>query len=150
MNLEVVLTQDDPRLGSRGQVVKVSRGFAQNYLFPQDKAKLATPENVKIFEEEKSRRLHRTEEALAHTRELANKISSLSLTLEVKTGEADKLYGSVTGQHIQEELARQGIPIDKKCIHLEEPIRELGAYSVPVKFHSEVSAKLKVWVVKKK
>ena len=150
MDIEVVLTETDPKLGRRGQVVKVSSGYAQNFLIPHQKAMLATPANLKNFEAEKAQRLKQLAQAKAQAVALAKKISSVSLTLEVLVGESEKLFGAVTAQDIQQGLLGQGITIDKKDIQLEEPIKMLGAYTVPVKLHSEIHAQIKLWVVKKK
>ncbi len=157
MNIEVVLTQDDPKLGKRGQVIKVSPGFANNFLIPQGKARLATPANVKGFVLEKERLSKEAGEAKGRAEALAQKLTACSLTMEVLTGpgsgtdpDAEKLYGAVTSQDIQQALLKQGISVDKKNIHLEEPLKKLGAYTVVIKLHPEVSASLKVWVVRKK
>lgn|SRR3989338_4652642 len=152
MNIEVILTVDDPKLGKRGQIVKVSPGFAQNYLLPGGKARLATPATIKCFQAEQSRREKKTIEALDAAKELAARIEKASVTLEVSTGGGDqeKMFGAVTAQDIQQSLAAQGIAVEKKQIHLEEPIKKLGAYQVPVKPHHDVTCALKVWVVKKK
>ncbi len=150
MNIEVVLTATDPKLGERGQVIKVSAGYAHNFLIPHNKAKLATVSNLKNFEEEKARRAKEAIQVKTDAEALAAKISALSLTLEVLVGEAEKLFGAVTAQDIQHGLSSQGIVVEKKDIYLEEPIKKLGAYTVPVKLHPEVQAKLKLWVVKKK
>ena len=150
MDIEVVLTEADPKLGPRGQVIKVSAGYAHNFLIPHNKAKLATSANLKNFEDEKARRFKEQAQKKAHADELAVKISGSSLTIEVLVGEADKLFGAVTAQDIQQGLLSQGIAVEKKDIHLEEPLRKLGAYTVPVKLHPEVQAGLKLWVVRKK
>ncbi len=104
----------------------------------------------RLLEEEKARRVKEQAGAKARAGEIAAKISALSLTLEVLVGEAEKLFGAVTSQDIQQGLLDQGIAIEKKDIHLEEPITKLGAYTVLVKLHPDVQAKLKLWVVKKK
>ncbi len=150
MDIEVVLTEADPKLGQRGEVVKVSRGFALNFLLPHKKALVATPANLKQFEEVKARQAKAAVEIKAKAQEVARKIEALSLTIEVLVGDGQKLYGAVTSQEIQQALTLQGIAIDKKSLLLEEPIRKLGAYQVTVKLHPEVTAKLKVWVVQKK
>ena len=126
MDIEVVLTETDPKLGQRGQVIKVSPGYAQNFLFPNKKAKPATPSNLKNFEAEKARRVKDEAEVKARSALLAKQISSASLTLEVLAGEGDKLFGAVTAQDIQLGLANQGIQVDKKGVHLEEPIKKPG------------------------
>ena len=150
MNVEVILTQDDAKLGRRGQVVKVSSGFAQNFLIPQGKAKPATAALLKNFEDEKKRAEKEKAESLAAAQKLAQDISGKSLTVEVRVGEGEKLYGAVTSQHIQEGLVKQGITLDKKDVHLPEPIKKLGAYQIDIKLHPEVTAKLKLWVVQAK
>ena len=150
MNIEVVLTETDAKLGKRGEIIKVSPGYAQNFLFPRKKALPATPANRKAFEEEKARTSKQEAERLAGARESAKKLSETPLTLEMPAGESDKLYGAVTTQDLAEALARKGIRVDKKEIHLEEPIRRLGEHSVTVKFHPEVSAVLKITVAAKR
>lgn len=149
-NIDVILIQDDPKLGKRGEIVKVSSGFANNFLIPNHKAKLATPANLKSFQAEKERQQKEAAQNLAKARQLADKVKQTSLTVEVLTGEDEKLYGAVTTHEILRELATKSISVEKKDIHLEEPIRKLGAYEVVIKLHPEVSTKLKVWVVKKK
>ncbi len=149
MNIEVVLLQDDPKLGKRGQVVKVSTGFAQNFLFPQNKAKIATPANLKSFEQEKARHAKEEEEHLARARQTAQSLKEKPLTIAATAGDADKLYGAINSQDIVEALRGQNIHLERKEVHLEEPIRKLGAYEVTVKLHAQVSFPLKVSVVKK-
>ena len=150
MNIEVVLTQDDPKLGKRGQVVKVSEGFANNFLFPHHKAVLATPSSLKSFKMEEARRLDKESKIKELAENTAKKIESISLTIEVNVGEGDKLYGAVTSHDIQQALSAQVISVEKKDVHLEEPIKKLGNYQVPIKLHPTISAQLKLWVVKKK
>ena len=150
MDVEVVLTQTDTKLGERGQVIKVSSGHAYNFLIPNQKAKLATPANLKSFKEEKERQSRKEGDRRAHAETLAKKINETSLTVEVLVGEGDKLYGAITAQDIHERLLSQGISLEKKDIHLEAPIRQLGAYQVPVKLHPQVSVNLRLSIVKKK
>lgn len=149
MDIQVVLTVDDPKLGKRGQVVKVSSGFAQNFLFPQQKAKLATPANLKQFQEEKARHDKEEAEKLAAARELAKKIRETSLTIEAMAGEADKLFGAITAQDISSALFAKGLACDRKKIHLEEPIKKIGVYEIEIKLHPEVLTKVKVNLVRK-
>lgn len=148
MDIQVVLTNDDPKLGRRGQVVKVSPGFAQNFLFPHKKAVPATPANIKAYENEKAQADKREQLEKAEAQAIADKILALTLTLPVRTGDSDKLYGAVTSHEIHDRLASQGISLDKKNIHLSEPIKKLGTYEVLVKTHRDISAKLKLKVVK--
>lgn len=150
MDVEVVLTANDPHLGQRGEIVKVPRGYAMNFLLPQHKALLATPQSVKAFKDEKARRAKQDAEALSTARELSKKIQSLSITIEASVGEGDKLYGAITSSHILQELVKLGITIDKKDIHLTDPIKRLGEHMVELKLHSQVSAPLKVSVTRQK
>lgn len=150
MDLEVVLTQDDPKLGKRGDIVKVSSGYASNFLIPNQKALLATPAAVKNFKVEKARQVKQQADALSRARETAAKIERTFVRIDRLTGEDDKLYGAVTAQNIHEALKQQGISVDRKDLHLEEPIRKLGGHEVAVKLHPEVTAKLKLQVEKKK
>ena len=131
-------------------MVKVSSGFAQNFLFPHHKAQLATPGNLKAFESEKARRASEEAGRLERSRALAGKLKEMPLTLEVNAGEGDKLYGAVNSQDIVESLRRQGIDLERKEVHLEEPIHRLGAYRVAVKLHPQVSVQLQLQVVRKK
>ncbi len=150
MNVEVVLTENDPKLGQRGDVLKVSSGYANNFLIPNRKALLATSAVLKNFEAQKARQAQQNEEVLALARKAASQFDGPPLEIEVLTGEADKLYGAVTTQDIQEALAKRDIHVDRKHLHLEEPIRRLGAYDISVKLHPEVKAVLKLHVIKKK
>ena len=148
MDVEVILTENDPKLGKRGQVIKVSSGYAQNFLFPNQKAKPATAANVRLFEQEKARTAKEEEGRVSAARELASRISSVDLRLSVTAGEGDKLFGSVTSQDIAEALAAKGVTLDRKKIHLDEPIKKLGSYQIPVKLHPDVQALLKLEVAK--
>ena len=149
MDVEVVLTETDPKLGKRGQVIKVSSGYAQNFLLPHNKAKLATPANLRLFEQEKARVSKEEAERLSQAQALAARIAAVRLRLEVSAGEGDKLFGSVTSQDITEALAKQGIAVDRKKVHLEEPIKKLGNHEIPLKLHHEVRSVLKLEIVKK-
>ena len=148
MDVEVVLTENDPKLGKRGQVVKVSPGFAQNFLFPHQKAKPATPANLKLFEQERARVSKEEAEQLSAAKEQAARIASVNLSLQVPAGEGDKLFGSVTSQDIAEALSREGVLLDRKKIYLAEPIKKLGSYRIELKLHPAVSATLKLEITK--
>lgn len=149
MDIQVVLTENDPKLGRRGQVVKVSSGYAQNYLFPNRKAQPATPANLKTYEAEKARRDKTDAERLAQARATAEKLRETVLTLEMSAGEGEKLFGAVTAQHLVEALASRGIACERKALHLEEPIKKLGRYEVEIRLHPEIAVKLKIEIVKK-
>ena len=149
MDVQVVLTQDDPKLGRRGDVVKVSSGFAQNFLFPHHKAVPATDTNLKPFEAERARREKEEAGRLERARTLSGQLEGLSVTIEAPAGEGDKLFGAVTASDIIQALARQGFAVEKKEIHLDEPLKKLGRYTVDLHLHRDIRAKLQVSVVRK-
>ena len=146
--MEVVLLEDIPNLGQATDLIKVADGFGRNYLLPQKKALKATPKNIKLAKLKKARlekiRLKEKKEA----EKLAKKIESISCTISKQVGEEDKLFGSVTSIDIEKALKNEKIEIDRKNIILPEPIKSIGIYTVPIKLHHEVTAQLKVWVVK--
>lgn len=147
--MEVILTKDVAGIGKTGTVVKVKDGFARNYLLLKDLAVEVTAANMKGVEQEKLRREQKEEKSRKAAEELKNKLSALSLTIAVLTQEKDKLYGSITAQEIQKALKDEGYEIAKETILLEEPIKTLGIFQVPLKLHPDVPAEVKVWVVKK-
>ncbi len=146
--MEVFLLQTVPALGARGETVRVKPGFARNYLFPRKLAVPLSNANFKAFQEEEKRVKRRDDHARTAAQDLAAKLVDVSCTVPVQVGEEDKLYGSVTSIDIANELKRQGFEIDKRQIEIEEPIKKLGVYTVPLKLHGEVTAAIKVWVVK--
>ncbi|WP_456406266.1 50S ribosomal protein L9 [Caldithrix abyssi] len=146
--MEIILRQDYQNLGKTGDVVKVKDGYARNYLIPKGIAYIATKENKKRLENELKVKSLRVEKEKMAADELAKKLANVSCTIPVQVGEEDKLFGSVTSQNIADALAAQGIKVDRRKIQLEEPIKSLGIYSVPIKLHPEVEATVKVWVVK--
>ena len=146
--MQIVLKEDVEKLGRRGEVVKVADGYARNYLLPFGKALSATPGNLKVIEREKRRYVARLSKEKEENEALARRIQEVSVTLVRKVGENDVLYGSVTSADIGESLQKEGIVVDKRRIQLPEPIKSLGIYSVPVRLHPEVTAEVKVWVVK--
>lgn len=147
--MEVILTQQVPKVGKIGDVVKVKDGFARNFLFPRKLACPATTENKRRVEHEKAVRLKEYEASKKTAQELADKISKVSCTVTVEVNDLDKLYGSVTEADIAKALEIEGLNIDRKIIELEKPIEELGIFEVGVKLHPEVTAKVRVWVAKK-
>ena len=146
--MKIILRQDHEKLGEAGNIINVKPGFARNFLIPQGIAMAASPQNKKRFENEKKQMNWRKEQEKRKAEELAKQLESVSCTITVQVGEEDKLFGSVTSQNIAESLAAQEYEIDKRKIQLEEPIKSLGIYSVPIKLHTDVEAKVKVWVVK--
>lgn len=146
--MKVVLLEDIPSLGNIGDVVKVADGHGRNYLIPQGKALEASRKNVKSLELQKKLTKDRVDRTKSYAEKIAERIESISCTISKKAGEEDKLFGSVTTMDIEESLKNEGIEVNRKKIMLEEPIKNLGIYSVPIKLHPEVVSNLKVWVVK--
>ncbi len=147
--MEVILSKDLERIGKVGQVIKVKDGFARNFLIPNGLAVPVNVTNLKKLEEEKQRKILQLEKLKKEAEELSVKLSGLSLTMPVLTQEEDKLYGSINAIDLANALKEEGIELDKNKIVLDEPIKALGIYEVPVKLHPEVTAKIKVWIVKK-
>jgi large subunit ribosomal protein L9 len=145
--MKVFLKEDVKSLGRIGEVVNVSDGYARNYLLPKKLAVEANTKNIKEFEHHKRVLQERAARIRAEFKTLADKLSALSLTIKAKSGEEEKLFGSVTNMDIAEALKEAGQEIDKKKIVLDEPIRRLGEYTVEVKIDAEISAKVKVNVI---
>ncbi len=146
--MEIIRQKTVNNLGEIGQVVNVAPGYARNYLFPKKLAIKATPRNMVLLDQQESFIKAAQAKARKECTDLASQVERLSLTFARKSGENDRLFGSVTNADIAEFLKKEGIDIDKKKIILEEPIKALGVYKVPVKLHPEVTAQVKVWVVK--
>lgn len=146
--MKIILREDVQNLGQPGDVVEVKNGYARNYLIPRQFALQATPQNLKIFELENKRLEMKRTKDRRDAEGLAEQLKSVSLTATVAVGEEDKVFGSVTTQNIAELLAAKGFEIDRRRIHLNEPLKALGVYEVPIKLHSEVEVPIKVWVVK--
>jgi len=146
--MEIILIEAMKGMGIEGDIVTVADGYARNYLIPQGFAIQANSSNLKKINDIKRRQLTREKKELEAAQKLAEKITTLSCTIPVQVGEDDKLFGSVTTQDIAKALDNEGIEVDRRKIHLDEPIKELGVFTVDVKLHSEVTAVVKVWVVK--
>jgi large subunit ribosomal protein L9 len=145
--MQVILLEDVPSLGKAGDQVKVSDGFGRNYLIPKKKALLATEKSLKALEHQKRQVQQRMGKAKKDVGRIAQLIEALSCTFTKPVGESGKLFGSVTSMEIEGYLKENGIEVDRKKILLEEPIKNLGMFNVPIKLHPEVTAHLKVWVV---
>jgi large subunit ribosomal protein L9 len=144
--MKVILKQDVEKLGKAGDVVKVAPGYGRNYLIPRNLATEATPGNIKIVEIERlaqARRDHREKESATL---LARDIVKHTVTIRRKTGEGGSLYGSVTSLDIADFLITHKIDIDKRKIQLEEPIKTIGEYEVPIRLHRDVTVPIKVVV----
>jgi large subunit ribosomal protein L9 len=148
-NIQVILQQDVDKLGKSGELVRVRPGFARNFLLPRQLAVTATTAAVKRIEHEKQVALAKAEKGKKEAREIAAKVDALSIKLSLKAGEDGKLFGSVGTKDLEHAIAAQGLKIDRKKIHLAEPIKQVGSYEIPVKLVSDVAATLKVEVVAK-
>ena len=146
--MKVILIEDVKKLGSMGEIVQVKDGYARNFLFPKDLAKPATNSNLKIIDEIKKKKIVALAREKKEAEEIKAKISLISCTISVEAGDDDRLFGSVTAQDIARAFENEGFSLDKRKIVLEEPIKKLGVYHVVVKLHPEVTAEVKVWVVK--
>ena len=146
--MKVILKSDVERLGKVGEVVTVAPGYARNYLMPRRLALEATEGNLAGIEVEKKRYAKTQARAAGEARALAEKLGALSLTIRQSAGENDRLFGTVTTMDIAAALEKEGLSVDRRQISIDEPIKTLGIYTVPVKLHPEVTAALKVWVVK--
>ena len=146
--MKIILKKTIDTLGEEGSIIEVKDGYARNYLFPRNWAIRAQGANMKVYEEEKKQNeVHKVKEQRV-AEKVAKELEKISCTVPVKTGEEDKVFGSVTAAKIAELLNDQGFKIDKKKVILDEPIKTLGVYTVPIRLHQEVEASVKIWVVK--
>lgn len=146
--MKIILRQNFEKLGKIGEIIDVKDGYARNYLIPRKIAFLASEGNLRALEEEKKQHVSQQTKTLQHAKKMAAEFEKVSITLKVKVGEDEKLFGSVTSQMIADALVEKGITVDKRIIELEEPIKALGIYTINVKLHQEVMGKVKVWVVR--
>jgi large subunit ribosomal protein L9 len=146
--MEVILREDIENLGTRGQVVKVAPGYARNFLLPKRLAVTATGSNKKIVEQERQAHLRKEVKLKVDAEDLSKLITGVSVTITQKAGDNDQLFGSVTSKDIAEALAAKNFTIDRRKIQLDDPIRQLGEYKVPVKLHKDVTAEVTVVVAK--
>jgi large subunit ribosomal protein L9 len=147
--MQVILRDDLDNLGKSGEVVNVKPGYARNYLIPRGLAVKATASDVAKVEHEKRLIAARTSKLAREAQAEADRLSQVSVSIARAVGEEDKLYGSVTTRDIAEALHAQGVTVDSKKLHLDEPIKTLGLTEVPIKLGRGVNATIKVWVVKK-
>ncbi|OJH41159.1 50S ribosomal protein L9 [Cystobacter ferrugineus] len=144
--MKVILREDVANLGKSGELVTVKDGFGRNYLLPRKMAVLATEQNVRQLEHERAVIAARNVKLKGAAEEQAKKLGAVKVTIRRKVGEQDKLYGSVTVLDIAEALAAQGQTVDRRQLHLAEPIKATGQYEVELRLHREVTAKIKVEV----
>ncbi len=147
--MEIILLENVKGVGQRGQKVNASPGYARNYLIPNKLAISAAGAGAKVFSELERQRVHRESKSRRKAEESAKRFENVSVHIPVEVGEEDRLFGSVTSADIAAALGSQGIEVDKRKILLDEPLKQLGVYTVPVKLFQDVEGKVKVWVVKK-
>jgi len=146
--MEVVLKKDYGKLGRAMEIVAVKDGYARNFLIPNGVAVVATEGNKKLVADARRTAQKREEKETQDARALLAKVEQTPCTIAVKVGEADQIYGSVSSQDIADFLKKEGFSIEKRQVSLEEPIKQLGVYTVDINLYKGVDAKLKVWVVK--
>jgi large subunit ribosomal protein L9 len=146
--MDVILREDVEKLGSRGQLVKVAPGYARNFLLPKRLAVAATESNKKIVEQERQAHLRKEAKVEAEAGDLAKLMAAVVVTIKQKAGENGQLFGSVTSKDIAESLEAQGYTIERRKIVLDEPIKSLGEFKVPLRLHREVTVEIAVNVVK--
>ena len=147
MSIEVILKEHVEHLGQRGEIVKVADGYARNFLFPRKLALAVTAENKKQIERERAKAEAREAGELLEAQALQSRLEAVEISIGRRVGENDTLYGSVTSADIAEALAARELPIDRRKIQLNEPLKSLGEHTVPVKLHRELTAQLKVTIV---
>ena len=146
--MEVILREDIEKLGVRGQVIKVASGYARNFLLPKRLAVAATEANKNIVEQERQAHLRKEAKLQSEAQDLARIMTGVTVRILQKAGENDQLFGSVTSKDIAEALTAQNYNIDRRKIQLDEPIRQLGEYKVPVRLHKDVTVEITVIVAK--
>lgn len=145
--MKVILRENVESLGKTGDIVKVSEGYARNFLLPRNLVLIADEENVKAIEHHKKALAKKRDRENASARDIAKKLEQFSCTIARKVGENEKLFGSVSNADIADVLTKGGFKVERRQIHLDEPIKQLGVVTVPVKLTTDVVAQVKVWVV---
>lgn len=146
--MEVILKEDVPKLGHRGDVVKVAEGYGRNYLLPRKLAIEATQGNKAVIEQMKQSAIRRSAVEKADSEALSKQLEAVTLTFARKAGEKDHLFGSVTSADIAEGLEQRGFNIDRRKIQLHEPLKSIGEFDVPIRLHRDVTSRVKVVVEK--
>ena len=146
--MDVILREDIDKLGHRGQVVKVAPGYARNFLLPKKLAVAATESNKKIVEQERHAHLRKEAKLKGEAEDLSKLMNGVTVTIAQKAGENDQLFGSVTSKDVVDALAASNFTIERRKVQLDEPIKQLGEFKVPVRLHKDVTAEITVVVVK--
>ncbi len=147
--MKVILRQDIVKLGKAGQAIEVKAGYGRNYLIARNLAVAATKGNLRAIDEIKAQNDLREKKKRTESLKFKEQIEKLSITCEVLVGEEDKVFGSVTSQHIVDLIDAQGYKIDKRNVMLDDSIKSLGVYTVPIKIDKDISANVKLWVIRK-
>lgn len=145
--MRVIFIEDVKSMGSKGNIKEVKSGLARNYLFPRKLAIEATSGNLKVWEQKKQSLIKIEHKIKSDAEALAQNMKDLALSIPVKVGEDDKLFGSVTSQDISDSLAAKGYSISKKDIELDNTIKSVGSYDIPIKLHPEVAVNIKLDIV---
>jgi large subunit ribosomal protein L9 len=146
--MEVILKEDVPKLGSRGDIVKVAEGYGRNFLLPKKLAIEATQANKAVIEQMKAAALRRAARDKGDAESLAKQFEGAAVTFQRRAGEHDQLFGSVTSSEIAQALEKKGLVVDRRKIDIQQPIKTLGEFNVPIRLHRDVSASVKVLVEK--
>jgi large subunit ribosomal protein L9 len=144
--MKIILMSDVPALGRRGELREVATGYARNFLLPRKLAVPATPANLRNVEQLKRQRVREDEKAVQNAQALAERVTGLTLAVAARASEDGRLFGSVTVQDVVDFLEQNQVPVEKRRVLLEEPIKALGEYQVSIRLHPEVTAPLKVQV----
>ena len=146
--MKIILKKDIEKLGKAGEIIEAKRGYARNYLIPNGSAVEATNANMKVYEQERRAIEQKQQQEIEAAQAFATKLNGFSITATVQVGEEDKVFGAVTSQNLADLLLEKGVELDRKKIVLDEPLKALGVFEVPVKLHAQVEAQIKVWVVR--
>lgn len=146
--MEVILKEDVDNLGHRGDIVKVAQGYGRNFLLPRKLAIEATESNKSVIEQMKASSVRRSAKEKSDAESLLQQLEQVELTFTRKTGDNDHLFGSVTGADIAQALEAKGFHTERRKVHLEEPLKSLGEFLIPIRLHREVTAHVKVTVAK--
>ncbi len=148
--MQVILTQDVEKIGQRGDIVDVSRGYVRNFLVPRDLAEVATPAKMEEARRQMEEAEERERRLAERSEEIAATLNKSVITIEARTGEDERLFGSVTAANIADAIQRaRDVRVDRRRVMLDEPIKSLGTHQVPVQVHGDVQASVKVIVVPK-
>ena len=146
--MKIILKEDCERVGKAGEIVTVADGYARNYLMPRGLAMQVTRGNMAVYEAERRQKEVSKNKTKRTAEALVKELEKVSCTAVVQVGEEDRVFGSVTNQHIADLLKEKGYDIDRRNILLDEPLKALGVYTVGIRLHPEVEGKVRVWVVK--